>query len=265
MPAGCWREHHLRVAQRGLHRIRQLLVLEPLERRAHEHLLNDPDLAADLDQTARKQSQQRQRGGHARRVSEARLGQSGRSRPGSRQPKVRVGRNEPADPMLAALPPYPQASVGGDRRRRPSVDGADDLAAVDALEVDAGDAQIGVSELPLDDYERHALVGHLHGVSVAELVWRESSADTGCCGGVVQLFAGGRGFPASPGGRPVDHAEHGADRELAADLEPWLDLFPGPAVHSYLASLAALTTSDEYGAAVSVKVALLKGECLADP
>lgn len=48
MPAGCWREHHLRVAQRGLHRIRQLLVLEPLERGAREHLLNDPDPAADL-------------------------------------------------------------------------------------------------------------------------------------------------------------------------------------------------------------------------
>jgi hypothetical protein len=30
------------------------------------------------------------------------------------------------------------------------VDGADDLVAVDALEVDAGDADVGVSELALD-------------------------------------------------------------------------------------------------------------------
>jgi hypothetical protein len=35
---------------------------------------------------------------------------------------------------------------------------ADDLAAVDALEVDACDAQVGVSELALDHDQRHALV-----------------------------------------------------------------------------------------------------------
>jgi hypothetical protein len=59
------------------------------------------------------------------------------------------------------------------------VDGADDLASVDALEVDAGDAQVGVPELALDDHERDALVGHLHRVSVPELMRREPSA--GAC------------------------------------------------------------------------------------
>jgi hypothetical protein len=38
------------------------------------------------------------------------------------------------------------------------VDGADDLAAVDALQVDAGDAEVGVPELTLDDDERNAFV-----------------------------------------------------------------------------------------------------------
>jgi hypothetical protein len=34
------------------------------------------------------------------------------------------------------------------------VQGLDDLAAVDALQTDAGDAEVAVSELPLDDDQR---------------------------------------------------------------------------------------------------------------
>ena len=101
-----------------------------------------------------------------------------------------------------------------------------------------------MSELPLDAYERNALVGHLHRVSVPELMRRESSADACCRGRVVQLFACGRGLPPPPGGRPMDHAQHGADRKLATDLEPWLELLPRPAVHADRASLAALTAPD---------------------
>jgi len=41
------------------------------------------------------------------------------------------------------------------------------------LEVDRGDAEVAVAELALDDDERHALVRHLDGVGVAELVGRE--------------------------------------------------------------------------------------------
>src|SRR5215218_11341818 len=40
------------------------------------------------------------------------------------------------------------------------VDGVDDLGVVDALEVDRGDAEVGVAELALDDDQRHALAGH---------------------------------------------------------------------------------------------------------
>ena len=58
------------------------------------------------------------------------------------------------------------------------MNGADDLAAVNALEVDAGDAQVRVPELALDDDERDSFVRHLDGVGVPELVRRESSADT---------------------------------------------------------------------------------------
>jgi len=47
------------------------------------------------------------------------------------------------------------------------VDGVDDLGVVDSLEVDRGDAQVGVAELALDDVERDAFVCHLDRVGVA--------------------------------------------------------------------------------------------------
>jgi hypothetical protein len=46
------------------------------------------------------------------------------------------------------------------------VNGADDFAAVDALEVDAGDTEVGVPELTLDHDEWDAFVRHLDGVGV---------------------------------------------------------------------------------------------------
>jgi hypothetical protein len=56
------------------------------------------------------------------------------------------------------------------------VDGADDLAAIDSLEVDTGDAEVGVSELALDDDERDAFVRHLDRMSVPELMLVPTSA-----------------------------------------------------------------------------------------
>ena len=53
------------------------------------------------------------------------------------------------------------------------VDGLDDLAAVDALEVDGRDAEVAVPELALDGDQRHAFARHLDGMGVPELVWPE--------------------------------------------------------------------------------------------
>jgi hypothetical protein len=55
------------------------------------------------------------------------------------------------------------------------MDGGDDLAAVDALQVDAGDPKVGMAELMLDHDQRHAFVRHLDCVSVSQLVRREVS------------------------------------------------------------------------------------------
>jgi hypothetical protein len=46
---------------------------------------------------------------------------------------------------------------------------------VDALEIDAGDAEVAVlAELARDDDERHAFVRHFNGVGVPQLVRREA-------------------------------------------------------------------------------------------
>jgi len=47
------------------------------------------------------------------------------------------------------------------------VDGGNNLGVVDTLEVDRSDAEVGVSELALDDVQGNALVSEFDGVSVA--------------------------------------------------------------------------------------------------
>src|SRR2546430_12880634 len=94
---------------------------------------------------------------------------------------------------------------------------------------------------------------------------REPPSHAGGRGRVMQLFARGRRFPTSSRGRSVDHAQHRADRELVADLEPGVELVPRPTVHPDLSALAALSTSDECSVAGAIEVALLERERFADP
>ena len=63
----------------------------------------------------------------------------------------------------------------------------------------------------------------------------------------------------------MDDAQQRTDRKLPAELEPWVDLFPGPAVHPDLSSFASLSAPDEDGTAGTVEITLLEGERLADP
>jgi hypothetical protein len=69
----------------------------------------------------------------------------------------------------------PQGGAHGDRRRSSGVHGVNDLAAVDALQVDGCEAEVAVSELALDDDQWYALASHLDGVGVSELVRREAA------------------------------------------------------------------------------------------
>ena len=59
------------------------------------------------------------------------------------------------------------------------MDGADDLAAVYALQVDARDGEVRVSELPLDHYQRDTFVRHLDGMGVSQLVGRKPPSHAG--------------------------------------------------------------------------------------
>ena len=52
-------------------------------------------------------------------------------------------------------------------RGRSAVHRVDDLAVVDALQVDRGDPEVRMAELPLYDVERDALAGHLDGVGMS--------------------------------------------------------------------------------------------------
>jgi hypothetical protein len=52
-------------------------------------------------------------------------------------------------------------------RGTPSVDDVDDLTAVDPLQVDRGDPEVGMPELPLDHIQWDALSCHFNGVGVA--------------------------------------------------------------------------------------------------
>ena len=58
------------------------------------------------------------------------------------------------------------------------MDRVDELDAVDPLQVDRGDAEVGVPELALDDDQWHALMRHLDRVRVTQLMRREPPPDT---------------------------------------------------------------------------------------
>src|SRR3954464_4522387 len=60
------------------------------------------------------------------------------------------------------------------------------ISVLDALEIDRGDAEVGMAELALDDKQRHPFAGHLDGMGVAELMRREASPHTGLAGHAAQ-------------------------------------------------------------------------------
>ena len=63
-----------------------------------------------------------------------------------------------------------------------------DLRAVDSLQVNRRDSEVGMSELALDNDQRHTRVGHLDRVSMTELVRREAATHASRGGGHPQLL-----------------------------------------------------------------------------
>src|SRR3954451_12228722 len=133
------------------------------------------------------------------------------------------------------------------------------------LQVDRGDAEVGVAELSLDDDQRDAFAGHLDGVRVAELMGCEAPPDTGLRGGVAQLGARRAGRPCAAASRAGRDAQQRTDWKVDARGEPWLNLLPGPVVHADLPAATALAAAHEQRAAPRMKVRLAEGEGLVDP
>ena len=114
-----------------------------------------------------------------------------------------------APPALGYSEPEPRSRRN--RRCAPRVDGGDDLLGVDALEVDARGAEVGVPELALDDVQRDALARELDSVGVAQLMRREPSSHASQSSRAAELDADRCTRPGSPA-RSVYDAEQRAHR-----------------------------------------------------
>jgi hypothetical protein len=102
-----------------------------------------------------------------------------------------------------------------------------------------------VSELALDDDQRHALAGHLDRVGMAQLMRSEASAHAGSSGGPSKLGASSAGGPRAAAGASVDDAEQRTDGQRDPRGEPRLELLPSPVVHSDLATSPSFAVPDE--------------------
>src|SRR4051794_8462387 len=74
----------------------------------------------------------------------------------------------------------------------------------------------------------------------------------------------GRG-PRSAARRSIYDAEQRTDRHRPPSVEPWRQLLPGPIVHPYLTTLAALATADQHRPTAAIEVGLCQCERFPDP
>jgi hypothetical protein len=80
-------------------------------------------------------------------------------------------------------------------------------------------------------------------------MWGEPSPDARVDSGIAKLDSDRGGCAGSAAGRAAEHAEQRAWRHAWPELEPRSELFPCPAVHPDLTSLAALPATNENRAA----------------
>ena len=97
---------------------------------------------------------------------------AGACKPLGRRP-LRVGKRERRG--APAQGPGSQTQSGARRHhgRAPGAHRGEDLLGIDPLQIDRGCAEVGVSELALDDVQRHPLARELERVRVAQLVRRK--------------------------------------------------------------------------------------------
>ena len=119
-----------------------------------------------------------------------------------------------------------------------------------------------MSELPLDDDQGHGFTGHLHRVSVSQLVKGKASPHPNVRGSPMQ-FGSRRGVFPVPASRPSgDDAAQRSDRKLEASLQPCLEWLPPPRVHADFAASSALALADEQRPASLIEVGFAEREGL---
>jgi hypothetical protein len=91
---------------------------------------------------------------------------------------------------------------------------------VDALQVHRRDAEIGVTDLTLDDVERYAFARHFNGMSVAELMRREGTPDARPGSQAAKLCSRGSVGPRSSARCAADYAEQRANWQGDAGFDP---------------------------------------------
>jgi hypothetical protein len=113
-----------------------------------------------------------------------------------------------------------------------------------------------MAELALDDDQRHAFMGHLDCVGVAELVRSEAPADSGGGSRSAQPGSGGRARPVASAGRAVDDRKRAGRWAARAAYRARLQLLPGPFVHADFAPSAAFALADQERAAAMLEIRL---------
>jgi hypothetical protein len=144
------------------------------------------------------------------------------------------------------------------------VGGVDDLDAVDPLQIDRCDPEVGVPELARDDDQRDAVVSQLDGVGVAELVQREPTTDAGEDRAAVGCAGGGL-LPVSSGGCAVGHAEQRSGAKAGAELKPQLEVGTRRSDPCRPRGGGRLSAPDKNPSAVAVEIGPGEVKRLADP
>jgi hypothetical protein len=145
------------------------------------------------------------------------------------------------------------------------VDGVDDFAGVDALEVDGGHAEVAVAELALDDVEWDAFARELDRVCVTSLMRREPSPDAGTHGAALERRSRGGRRPRATAGAAVDDAKQRPDGHRCSRVQPRLELLEPPIIHSDFAAVSALAAAHEDRSAARVEVELIEQQSLVNP
>ena len=109
-------------------------------------------------------------------------------------------------------------------------------------------------ELALYDQERDPLAGHLDSVGVPELVGCETAPDSGHLGGPMQLGSEAAGEHAARGSGRAGRRR--ARRPAGSGAARARDRAAPTAVHPDLPPATTLSSTDEHGAALAVKIGL---------